>query len=467
MAIALPTLIFAGLGVQSGISAGTGQPLPTPTLAVSENSRYFVDAADDPFFWMGDTAWGMPVNLTRDEVVQYLDLRNAQGFNVIQVVGVFNQAGGPGPNRYGDWPYDKKLPRLSITDGADPNDTVQYDYWDHLDFIVDQANARGIRIALVPIWAHGQVGELLDEENAEEYGRFIGSRYRDRRVVWVLGGDYPADGDENIWRTLALGIAHGVTGRDDYRSTVMTYHPIGGTTSTHWFREDAWLTFDMMQGGHCLRYNQRHDLLRDAYEAAPTRPFLDGEPIYAQHPYCWDQPPEGYSTPLDVRRDAYWAVFAGAAGHTYGDHTVWQFSGATGRPSELGAVGDWRDAMDDEAAWQMRNLVSLMDAYPWWKAQPDSGSIVYEARAADRRIQAMKAVDGTFALIYSPDGTSFNANLGAAVAPGARLSWYDPRSGDSTPLGTLQRGTVTYVPPSLDDWVLVADDAPDPRPTPP
>ncbi|WP_252393938.1 apiosidase-like domain-containing protein [Candidatus Mycolicibacterium alkanivorans] len=62
-------------------------------------------------------------------------------------------------------------------------------------------------------------------------------------------------------------------------------------------------------------------------------------------------PPEGYSTPIDVRRDAYWAVFAGAAGHTYGHHSIWQFLGSGG-PAALGAVGDWKSALDDEAAWQ-------------------------------------------------------------------------------------------------------------------
>ena len=464
IAIALPTVIFVGLGLQSGITAGANRALPTPVLAVSDNHRYFVDAADDPFFWMADTAWGMPINLTRDEVVDYLDTRRAQQFNMIQIVAVFNQAGGPGPNRYGDWPYDKTLSRVAVTDGADPDDAGQYDYWDHLDFIIDQANIRDIRVALVPVWARGQVDSLLDTANAEAYGKFVGARYRDRQVVWVLGGDSSADGDENIWRTLAIGISEGVTGRAGYQGTVMTYHPIGGTSSTHWFRQDAWLTFDMIQGGHCLRYGERRDLLRAAYETAPTRPFLDGEPIYAGHPYCWDQPPDGYSTSLDVRRDAYWAVFAGAAGHTYGDHTVWQFTGATGRRSELGAIGDWRAALDEEGAWQMRNLVSLVSRYPWWKGRPDNGRIVANARSGPARLQALGAVDGSYALVYSPDGAPFPADLAAVVAPGARTSWYDPRTGESVPLGAVQRGTVRYTPPSPDDWVLVADAAPAPAP---
>ncbi|WP_370500326.1 glycoside hydrolase family 140 protein [Mycolicibacterium sp. jd] len=457
IAVAIPTLIFVGLGLQSGVSAKTDGPVPTPPLLVSDNSRYFLDAAGEPFFWMADTAWSLPINLTRDEVVTYLDTRNAQGFNVIQTVAIFNQAGGPGPNRYGDWPYDKTLSQLAIADGADPNDPGQYDYWDHLDFIVDQANIRGIRLALVPVWAHGQIGDLVTHDNAEEYGRFIGARYRDRKIIWVLGGDAAANGHEDVWRALARGIAQGLTGRENYQGSAMTYHPIGGTSATRWFRGDPWLTFDMMQGGHCLRYNERRDLLRAAYETAPTRPFLDGEPIYSGHPYCWDQEPEGYSTPIDVRRDAYWAVFAGAAGHTYGDHAVWQFSGSTGRSSELGAVGEWRSAMEDEAAWQMRNLVSLVHSYPWWKGTPDNGRIVKSVRSGGARLQAMSAADRSYALIYSPDGEEFEADIATVVDPRAQLSWFDPRSGERTPLGALEAGKVSYTPPSDEDWVLVAD----------
>lgn len=467
LAVAIPTLIFVGLGLQGGISAGSERPLPTPVLAVSENSRYFVDAAGEPFFWMADTAWSLPINLTRDQVVEYLDIRKSQGFNVIQTVAIFNQAGGPGPNRYGDWPYDKSLMRLSVTDGADPNDPDQYDYWDHLDFIIDQASARGMRVGLVPIWAHAQVDTLLTQDNAAEYGEFIGARYRDRQIIWVLGGDAAASGDENIWRAVALGIATGVTGRENYQGTVMTYHPIGGSSSTAWFRGDGWLTFDMIQGGHCLRYTERRDLLRAAYETSPTRPFLDGEPIYAHHPYCWDQAPDGYSEPIDVRRDAYWAVFAGAAGHTYGDHDVWQFAGSTDRKSELGAVGNWDSGMQDEGAWQMRNLVALMDAHPWWKGKPDNGRIVASPRTGAARLQAFSAADGSYAMVYSPDGQKFDADLSTVVAPKSALSWYDPRTGQSTRLGPLRKGSVSYTPPTAEDWVLVADVAPLPQPTPP
>jgi hypothetical protein len=460
LAIALPTLIFAGLGVKSSIDAAAYETPLIPDLTISANHRYFVDAAGDPFFWMADTAWSMPINLTREEVVEYLDKRVAQGFTVIQTVAIFNQAGGPGPNRYGDWPYGSSgLSEPVVTDGADPSEAQQYDYWDHLDFIISEANARGLRVALVPIWADRQVGSLLTKSNAEAYGTFIGARYHDRRVIWVLGGDHAADGEQKIWRKLARGIAIGGTRKENYNIFLMTYHPYADNSSSQYFVDDRWLSFDMLQGGHCLRYDTRRDLIAAAYNSSPTRPFLDGEPLYAAHPYCWDNPPDGYSTPIDIRRDVYWSVFAGAAGHTYGNHTVWQFLGATDRPALMGAVGDWRSAMDDESAWQMQFLVKLMESHPWWKGVPNNDIITDPPRDGAARLQAILASDKSYAMVYSPDGQPFDVDIASSIGPSTRMSWYNPRTGESIDLGMVGAASQEYEPPTAEDWVLVADAA--------
>jgi hypothetical protein len=34
----------------------------------------------------------------------------------------------------------------------------EYDYWDHVDFIVDEAAKRGIYMAMVPIWGSNVKG---------------------------------------------------------------------------------------------------------------------------------------------------------------------------------------------------------------------------------------------------------------------------------------------------------------------
>jgi hypothetical protein len=442
---------------RSPVPASAAEPVGTDglRLSVGEGGRHLVDEAGDPFFWLGDTAWALALNLDRDEVTEYLDTRAGQGYNVIQAVAIFPGAGGPGPNRYGDQPYAGDLSGLVVTDGADPDDEEQYDYWDHLDHVVAEATARDLRVALLPAWADKQVGSLLTEDNAADYGAFLGERYGDR-VIWVLGGDAGTAGYEDIWREVARGVAVGATGSEDYSSLLMTYHPIGDDSSVRYFHDDEWLDLNMIQGGHCLRYDIRRDLVDEAYGASPPKPFLDGEPIYEEHPYCW-KPEDGFSTPTDVRRDAYWSVLGGAAGHTYGHHSVWQFTG-DGRPPSLGARGDWVSALDDEAAWQMRHVRALMESRPWSTGVPDQSVVFGSAGSGGSRLQASRAQDGAYLMVYSPDGAPFDVDLGVLAGDSARTWWFDPRTGEATDNGTLPAGAAAVEPPSGEDWVFVADD---------
>ncbi len=449
-------LALAVLAPAGACSAAAPDP-PEPVSAAPQaglsplrvEGRFLTDATGTPFFWTGDTAWAMPATLDREETARYLDARAAQGYNLVQTVALFPQAGADGPNRYGDRPYGDGLDDLTVTDGADPADPKAYDYWDHLDTVVAMAAERGIRIGLLPVWADQQVGELVTEDNARGYGEFVGDRYGDR-VVWILGGDESADGVEDVWRELAAGIEAGAG-----REVLITYHPIGDRSSAEWFAADPWLDLHMIQGGHCLRHDVRRRVVEATYRASPAKPFLDGEPIYEEHPYCWERPPEGFSTALDVRRDAYWSVFGGALGHTYGHHSVWQFL-SSDRPAALGARGDWREALDAPAAGQMAHLRALMESRPFTTGAP-APRVVPDAGDGEDRIQATRARDGSYLMAYVPDGRAFEVDLGTLSGP-ARAWWFDPRTGRAVP-AEVGRGRVTVTPPDDQDWVLVADDA--------
>lgn len=444
---------LASVAVLGSCAAGTAPapgPVPTPAADVEPlkvDGRYLATASGKPFFWLGDTAWALASKLDREETARYLDTRKEQGYTVVQVVAVFPHVDGKGANAYGDKPLQGGL-TPATTPGADPDDEQAYDWWDNLDAVVDAAAARGIRVALLPVWADQQVGSLLTEGNARGYGEFVGARYRDR-VVWVLGGDESAGGSEGVWSTLAEGIEAGA--RTD---VLITYHPIGDATSAQWFSGEPWLDLNMIQGGHCLRYDVRAKLVeRTDREGLP---WLDGEPIYEDHPYCWERPPEGYATALDVRRDAYWAVFGGALGHTYGHHAVWQFQRPGGGAALNARPGaDWRTAVDADGAVQMGHLRALMESRPFTTGRP-APQVVGDAGSGADRIQATRAADGSYLMAYVPDGRAFEVDLGALSGP-ARTWWFDPRTGKATP-GPTGSGRQEVTPPSDEDWVLVADD---------
>ena len=349
--------------------------------------------------------------------------------------------------------------RPAVTPGANPRKKGEYDYWDHVDFIIEAANARGIYVALLPTWGRWvKDTPVFTPQNAEAYGRWLGERYGDRGIVWVLGGDRPADGFEALWRAMARGIALGVAGREDYGAVLMTYHPQGGAKSSTWFHEDAWLSFNMQQNGHGepgVRQPFQH--IAQDYARAPVKPVLDGEPLYEDHPLAFRAKELGYSFDAHVRQYAYWDVFAGAFGHTYGNHAVWQMY-ALGRRPVNGPLMEWRQAIERPGAQQMRHLRALIESRPFLSRVPDQGLLREPLSGAD--FLAATRGDG-YVMVYSAQGRAIH--LHPLPFPEARAWWFNPRSGQAQEAGKHSGAApLSFSCPSEgfgSDWVLVLDDA--------
>ncbi len=195
----------------------------TPRLKVSDNKRFLVTADGRPFFWLGDTAWELFHRLNREEAARYLDDRARKGFTVIQAVAIAEFDGHTDPNPYGHLPLidlDPAQPAAASVAGGN--------YWDHVDFIVAEANKRGLYIGFLPTWGrywHDNIKDgkpLFTPANAETYGEWLGQRYRNAGLVWILGGDRPIDNDEQmeIIRSMARGLRKG-----DGGAHLITFHP--------------------------------------------------------------------------------------------------------------------------------------------------------------------------------------------------------------------------------------------------
>src|SRR4051794_29165386 len=275
---------FTALAVSSGFA------MELPKLRVSDNHRFLITSNGKPFFYLADTAWELFHRLDRKQALDYLDLRASQKFTAIQAVALAELDGLTDPNAYGDLPLIDRDPlRPAVTAGSNPKDPQQYDYWVHVDYIVDQANRRGLYIAMLPTWGRYVNNEkVVTAQNAQSYGEFLGKRYGTKGIIWILGGDRVADGFEDVWRALARGIAIGVSGKEDYSAVLMSFHPRGGGTSSKNFHDDAWLDFNMHQTGHGLtdQVQPWAKILAD-YERKPIKPVVDGEPLYEDHPLAF------------------------------------------------------------------------------------------------------------------------------------------------------------------------------------
>lgn len=435
-------------------------------LKVSENKRFLVHEDGTPFFYLGDTAWELFHRLNREEADKYLENRAAKGFTVIQAVAIAEVDGHRGPNPYGHLPLiDQDPARPAVQDGADN------DYWDHVDYIVNKANSLGLYIGFLPTWGrywHDKVKDdklLFTPQNAEVYGEWLGRRYKDKALIWILGGDRPADGDihKEIIRAMARGLRRG-----DGGAHLMTLHPPGGNGSSTWFHDDEWLDFNMRQNGHVAEFTGRYDKTREDYDRTPVKPVLDGEPIYEDHPVSFDAKKLGHSISSDVRRPLYWDLFNGACGHTYGHHSVWQMW-QPGRDPINNPLMPWYEAIDQPGAGQMQYGRRLIESRPFLSRVPDDSVIVADRvptsvpGAGRYRFVATRDTDGTYAMVYAPVGRAFKVRMDVIRGAKAKAWWYNPRNGQATAIGEFPNtGEREFLPPDkgeMLDWVLVLDDA--------
>lgn len=425
--------IFATLllTLAAAVTAVAGPKIDKPwsngPLRVSDNHTYLQHTNGRPFFWLGDTGWLMPERLDRDEVAYYLNKAHEAGFNVVQVQTV---NGVPAYNIYG---------KMSHPDGWNFDDIDRkgdYGYWNHLDHIVRTAEVYGIYIAMVPIWGGLVKAGLMSEEQAKAYGRFLGERYKDSpNIIWLIGGDLRGDIKPAEYTALAKSI------REVDKNHLMSYHPFGRTSSATWFHDEPWLDFNMFQSGH-RRYDQVKGDGDDRGEAAqnednwryvesalarqPRKPVIDGEPSYEGIPQGLHDPEQPWWKDCDARRYAYWSVFAGAFGHTYGNNAVMQMR----KPGYAGAYGckkTWVEGLEDPGYNQMKHLKNLMLTFPYLDRVPDQSIIAGDNGERYERLIATRGKD--YLLVYNYTNRPMEIDLTKISGKKKNVWWYSPVDG--------------------------------------
>jgi hypothetical protein len=431
-------------------------PAQTPFLRVAPNGRYLQGSDGKPFLYLGDTAWELVHRLKREEAELYLRDRAAKGFTVIQMSLLPLQGEPNDPNAYGEVPLLNGNP-------ATPNEA----YFVRVDGILAQAEALGLVAGVLPTWGrhwkhrNPQQPPLLNTANARAYGEFLGKRYRSRKLLWILGGDdnptLPAE--RATIDALAAGLKAG-----DGGSHLITFHPRGPGLSSTYLRDAAWLDFHMVQSSHAARHHDNGLYMEHDRALTPPKPTLDGEPRYESLNvgfYLRDHNRIVRFDDADARQAAYWAMLAGACGHTYGNNNVWQMW-RPGQKPELWADVSWNEALQHPGAFQMGHLRKLFESRPWQLLEPAQDFIAGGPRDGAAKIRAAVASDRSFAFVYSPEGAAFTVDQTRLRGDRLRESWFDPRYGTLYVMHSSDtKGFQTYTPPTQgrgQDWVLVLED---------
>ena len=216
---------------------------------------------------------------------------------------------------------------------ARPNE----DFFEFVDWVVEQASRRGLLVWLVPTWsrfvntgwADGPI--IFDASNARIFGEFIGGRYPfcpkliggDSNPKWTNGlvarqraplvdfekpldpsitlpspFDLPLNDTYEVWNALAEGIcALETTAWQGAGKPFLTYHPCPMSfawsvpaTASNYFGSTEWLVLDGCQSGHIdrekLHYDppvhrwdarSSHEPITMMWNAEPVRPVIDLE----------------------------------------------------------------------------------------------------------------------------------------------------------------------------------------------
>lgn len=452
------------LGLASVFTYGQ-KPWDNGKLMVSSNNRYLQFENGKPFFWLGDTGWLVPQHLDRSEVEYYFNKCRRAGYNMVQIQ-VMDAV--PSYNIYGQ----QSLPYGWDFSKADPEGV--YSYWDHLDYIVRKAEQNGIYIGMVAIWGSQVQAGNINAEQAKAYGKFLAERYMNNpNIIWIIGGDIQGNIHPEVWDALATSI------KSIDNKHLMTFHPRGRYTSAKWWSKASWMDFHTFQSGH-RKYGQRMGnkdypipdsteednwmYVDSTWAYKPIKPVLDDEPSYEDIPKGLHDANEARWQDYDVRRYAYWSVFAGSCGHTYGHNAIMQML-KPGYPTGYGSDGtvkSWYQALEDPGYNQMQYLTDLMLSFPYFERVPDQSIIVGKNGVKYDRLIATRGKD--YMLIYNYNSNVMKIDLRKISGKKKLLWWFNPSDGAISFIGTADNKIITVSPQieksdKVNDRVLIAIDA--------
>ncbi|MCR2049675.1 glycoside hydrolase family 140 protein [Acetatifactor muris] len=419
-------------------------------LKVTEDGRHFC-CGEEPFFLLGDTAWLLFHQLTLEESYVYLRNRKELGYNVILADFIHT---ADQKNLAGD---------SALTEGDPARPNTEGTFWTHVDAVMEMGRELGLYMGILPVWGSSVVKSgRMNMDNVDAYMDFVLNRYHDfPNIIWVVGGDVRGDAAYDVFRHMGKRM------KEDNPDRLVTYHPFGRTSSSLWFHEEDWLDFNLFQSGH-RRYDQVSMQEWDDNTAkegwfgedswkyvkrdlgkSPARPVLDGEPSYEWIRQGLHDNSQPYWKAADVRRYAYWSVFAGAAGHVYGHNSIMQFYKDTSREGAFGAKYLWSDAIHHPGGAQMVHLKKLCEWVGFEKGHPAEEYLLSEQGEKYDYISVLAGED--FLLAYTVTGRQIALSLKAYGGRKLQACWMDPVTGMYTYIGMVTGDQATFNPPERED----------------
>jgi hypothetical protein len=417
-------------------------------LKYSANKRYFTDQNGKPFLYHADTGWQIFTQLTTEEAVEYLAFRKSQGFNTIQVQVVMSPEQ---VSRYGQQPFH------GDNDFSKPNEA----YHDHIAKIIGKADSMNLLVVMSQPWlgcckeGFGGTPDKPILKNGvaknRQYGQYLGKKFsKFKNLLWIAGGDNDPKEDRLPLVAFIEGLYETAP-----KHQFITYHASPPHSSTDLFQYAPWLGFSFIYTYWREKPNDWTvpELQPHVYEAAirewaksDIMPFVLGE---SQYEGLGLDKENDMGNPHIIRRQAYWTMLCGGAGHAYGTN-IWYFP-----PT-------WRNIMRYEGATHLGYFIKLFESLPWWTLSPDMRhqAVVdgYGEWTKPNYVTAAVSEDKKLMVAYIPQIQSIKVDFNYLSGATFKCTWFNPRNGKKEKEFTVDKKTVQRMSPANgEDWVLIVE----------
>lgn len=418
---------------------------------LSSDKTYLVYADETPFFWLADTWWFAGTDrVSLSNLRNLVSDRKSKGFTAVLLV-----AGIP--------PEVDYSPSYGFRD-----DGINTKYFDDLDKKIETIVSGGLVPCIVGSWGHHV--EIFGIDRVKQLWHEIIARYAAYPVVFCLTGEvdvfldssaaskpvaivphkkiktllakYSPETYELIARAkrsiVAMkdsasssaartkrvnkwnAVADYATVLDPFRR-LWTVHPHSRNTASRIMGDPLWLSIDSIQSGHTA---SNKVWMTEAILNSDTsiRPVINLEPWY-----------EGILGNFDAswQRYAFWmCMLAGAKGHTYGAHGIWQMAGGDNFMEHWG-VSDWRKAKRYPGSSQVGIGKSILGKFAWWNLEPCSENISPHWSPVSPEDPMAARIAGHTAIIYFPHIQPVRISPTLLSAGPCIVSWIDPTDGSS------------------------------------
>jgi hypothetical protein len=370
------------------------------------------------------------VQVSREDAVLYMDDRVAKGFNTLIVEMIEHHfATNPPKNFYGNAPFT----------GAAFTSSLNEAYFQHVDYIVQQASQRGLLLLLAPAYlgfgggVEGWYSEMgtAGATALTQYGQTIGTRYNGfKNIMWLEGGDYRPPN-----KALTRAVANGI--RATNPGALHTVHVDRGTGGLEYWSGETWLDVN-------TSYSHLTDSASETaieYQRS-TMPVFMVESIYEN---------VAGTTTANIRAEAYGALLSGAFGQCFGNTPLWHFDSVATSGEPVG----WKNQLNSAGSQSMAHLWALFSVLNWQLLAPDLSNQLRTGGAG----VASRASDGSFGMVYAPGATTLTIALSRLAGPRVHSRWYNPATGAFTEISTVTAtGSANFTTPAGNtDWVLLLE----------